>query len=276
MNDQINVRLKRGSRFLLISVILQWFLSLTEAFGDFLWPVIFYIIFVLLSETSLSSTGWCSHVHIPVSAQFGQHLHGTGSQPFSARAGAAAKGTLNLFFLSPGQPAPCMLLCQMPRQQLHFRQSFVICFCALRSTVWQNTENLSVFLCKFQSSDGMRWGMGTALGSSRIVLLTSRRWRQVFSSSAGCTRAVSRGCTKASLREKTKKQSMEIGLLVDYLRKFKEKFRQELSLGNSSSLCFIVYWKTLQMPLPLILAFLNFFYWGRLMTNEWEKVLLPV
>lgn len=44
-NNQSNLRLKRGSRFLLISVTVQWFLFLSEDFGSFLSLVIFFIPF---------------------------------------------------------------------------------------------------------------------------------------------------------------------------------------------------------------------------------------
>ena len=66
MNDQSIIRLKRGSTFLLISVIAQRFLFLSKDFGSFLSPVFFDTIFVLLTSTSLSSAGWCNCVHMPV------------------------------------------------------------------------------------------------------------------------------------------------------------------------------------------------------------------
>lgn len=82
MNDQDIIRPKRGSWLLLVSVIAQWFLSLSKDFSSFLSPVVFGTIFVL-SITSLSNAGWCNSVHMHVSARSGHHFLGTGPQPYS-------------------------------------------------------------------------------------------------------------------------------------------------------------------------------------------------
>lgn len=65
MNNQDIIRSKRGSRLLLISVIPQRFLFLSEDFSSFLSPVVFGTIFVP-SSTSLSNSGWCNCIHILV------------------------------------------------------------------------------------------------------------------------------------------------------------------------------------------------------------------
>lgn len=66
MNDQSIIRLKRGSRFLLISVIAQWFLFLIEDIGRFLSLVIFDTVFVVLTSTRPISASWCNRDHTPV------------------------------------------------------------------------------------------------------------------------------------------------------------------------------------------------------------------
>lgn len=86
LTDQSNIRIKRGSRFLLISVIAQQFFFLSEDFVSFLSLLIFDTVFAFHTSTSLSSPDWCRHVYLAyVSVPSVQHLLRTGQQSCSSR-----------------------------------------------------------------------------------------------------------------------------------------------------------------------------------------------
>lgn len=154
MNNQDIIRPKRGSRLLLVSVIAQWFLFLSEDFSSFLSPVVFVTIFAL-SSTSLSSAGLvqlCSQCLC--FSMLWTSLFRDRNTTWFLGAGELAKGPLPPL---PTHPAPHVVSCQMSvqgTQPLHFKQNFILDLCVLRSTV--GLKN-SVFFHKCWSPDGIRW-----------------------------------------------------------------------------------------------------------------------
>lgn len=110
MNHQDIIRPKRGSRLLLVSVIAQWFLFLSEDFSRYLSPVVSGTTFAL-SSTSLSSAGLvqlCSQCLC--FSMLWTSLFRDKNAAWFLGAGQLAKGSLPPL---PTHPAPHVLSCQI-------------------------------------------------------------------------------------------------------------------------------------------------------------------